>query len=110
MSKTTASNRPMPRAILRELSDIGTHLSEWRRLQNLTVEELARRSNVSIATIGRLERGGGASLENVLRIARALDVLDQVSDAFDPREDPRGRDLMSARLPQRVRPGPTPAP
>jgi hypothetical protein len=56
-------------------------------------------------TIIRLERGDGAvSTENLLRVLRALGILDGLTRALDPYETDVGRLRSDERLPQRVRP------
>jgi hypothetical protein len=52
----------------------------------------------------RLENGDGASLENVLRVARALGVLDSLVTALDPYATDVGRLRSQEALPERVRP------
>jgi transcriptional regulator with XRE-family HTH domain len=77
----------------------------WRKLRGLTQVQLADRAGVSPNTLRRLERGdGGITLENVLRILRALGVLESVPRALDPYETDLGRLRSEERLPQRVRP------
>jgi hypothetical protein len=51
----------------------------------------------------RIESGAGASLESVLRVARALGVLDQIASAVDPYATEVGRLRSEEALPQRVR-------
>jgi len=51
----------------------------------------------------RIESGTGASLESVLRVARALGVLDQLASALDPYATDVGRLRSEEVLPQRVR-------
>lgn len=51
----------------------------------------------------RLERGQGATLENVLRVARALGVMDVLVTSLDPFESDVGRLRADQALPQRVR-------
>lgn len=77
----------------------------WRKLRGLTQAQVADRADVSRSTLQRLERGDGAiSLENTLRILRALGVLDGVAQALDPYESDVGRLRADEQLPQRVRP------
>jgi len=60
---------------------------------------------VSRDTVVRLEKGdGGVSLENLLRILRALGILDSLPKALDPYETDVGRLRSEEQLPQRVRP------
>jgi hypothetical protein len=51
----------------------------------------------------RIEGGAGAGLESVLRVARALGVLDQLTSALDPYTTDVGRLRSEEALPQRVR-------
>jgi len=55
---------------------------EARLGRDWTQAELARRSDVSLASIQKLERDGKSSLETFLRVLRALDRLD-VIDSLD---------------------------
>jgi hypothetical protein len=52
----------------------------------------------------RLENGEGATMENLLRVARALGVLDQLVEAVDPYKTDVGRLRSEEALPERVRP------
>ena len=70
----------------------------------MTEQGLAERAGVSRDTVRSLEQGGNVSIENVLRIARGLGLLDQVTAAFDPLNSDVGRLRAGERLPQRVRP------
>ncbi len=89
--------------VRRALREASQHLSDWRRLQGLTIDQVADRAGVSIATLNRIEGGRGASFESILRVARALGVLDRVSAAFDPSETDVGRMRAIESLPIRIR-------
>jgi len=81
------------------------HVVVWRKLRGLTQVQLADRAGLSPNTLRRLEDGdGGISLENVLRILRALGVLEGVPRALNPYETDVGRSRSEERLPRRVRP------
>jgi transcriptional regulator with XRE-family HTH domain len=96
---------PTPLPVARALRDVGEHVTVWRKLRGLTETQTADRAGVSRGTLRRLESGSGSvSLENTLRIARALGVLDELSHAIDPYSTDLGRLRSSERLPQRVRP------
>jgi transcriptional regulator with XRE-family HTH domain len=91
--------------ITRALRDIGGDLAVWRKLRGLTQAQLADRADVARTTVLRLEQGDGSvSLENVLRIVRALGLLDAIPRALDPYESDVGRLRADEQLPQRVRP------
>lgn len=94
---------PTPLPVRRGLSTIGGQLATWRRLRRLTAEQVADRAGVSRSTVAALEGGRGASLENALRVARALGVLDLIVHAADPYETDLGRARADEELPRRVR-------
>lgn len=87
------------------LAEIADHIGAWRRLQGLTQAQLAERAGIDRKTLVALESSpGGTSLETVLRVARALGVLDSLTRALDPYETEMGRLRADERLPERVRP------
>ncbi len=94
---------PTPPPVLRALAGVGADLRSWRLLSRLTAVEVADRAGLHPNTVLRLEAGGGATLENVLRVARALGILETVVKAFDPYETDLGRMRADERLPSRVR-------
>jgi transcriptional regulator with XRE-family HTH domain len=83
---------------------IGEHLATWRKLRQLTAAQVADRAGISRYTVMRLESGEGVSMENLLRVARALGVLDMVVSALDPYATDWGRLRSQEALPERVRP------
>ncbi len=97
------TNRRTPTAVTRALVRLGEQFGTWRRLRQLTVEEVADRADVGSRTVARLEDGQGVTLENALRIARALGVLDVLLEALDPYASDVGRLRADEALPDRVR-------
>ena len=95
---------PTPIPVARSLVTLGQHLATWRRLRQLTAAQVADRAGVSRGTVAALEGGRGASLENTLRVARALGVLDLLVRSIDPYETEVGRLRAGEGLPKRVRP------
>jgi transcriptional regulator with XRE-family HTH domain len=93
-----------PIAVASGLRRIGEELAVWRRLRRLTAAQVADRAGVSRHTVMRIENGQGASLENVLRVARALGVLDTLIMGLDPYATDVGRLRSEEALPERVRP------
>ncbi len=95
---------PTPLPIRRAARELGEHFIAWRKLRGLTVEEVADRAGVSVNTVSRLGTDpGSVSVENMLRIARALGILDPLVAAADPLSSDIGRLRASEQLPQRVR-------
>lgn len=98
MPKTT------PRPIERAGAQLGEQLAAWRKMLDLTAQQVAERANISRDTLRRLEHGElGVSLENVLSVARALGALDRLVESLDPFTTDLGRARAAAALPRRVR-------
>lgn len=97
--------RPVPPAVRRATRQVAESIAAWRKLRALTQAQLADRAGVGLATLARLERGeGGASVENLVKVLRALGILENVLTALDPYETDVGRLRSSEALPRRVRP------
>jgi transcriptional regulator with XRE-family HTH domain len=104
-SKGSRRRRPLPATVRRALRDLADDVVTWRKLRGLTQAQLADRAGVSRDTIVRLEGAdGGVSSENLLRVLRALGVMDVLHPALDPYETDVGRLRSEERLPRRVRP------
>jgi transcriptional regulator with XRE-family HTH domain len=92
---------PVRRAQRALAESIGT----WRKLRGLTQTQLADRADISRGVVQRLEAAdGGVSLENLLRILRALGIQDLLVQALDPFASDIGRLRSDQELPRRVRP------
>jgi transcriptional regulator with XRE-family HTH domain len=92
-----------PIAVTSALRRIGEELATWRRLRRLTAAQVADRAGVSRHTVMRLENGAGVGTESLLRVARALGVLDSLGAALDPYATDVGRLRSQEALPERVR-------
>jgi transcriptional regulator with XRE-family HTH domain len=105
MANRFSPDATKPPPIRRALRAMADDVAIWRKLRGLTQAQVADRADVSVNTVRRLEGGdGGVSLENLLRILRALGVLDSLPRALDPYETDVGRLRSEERLPKRVRP------
>jgi transcriptional regulator with XRE-family HTH domain len=103
MGKTSIWPTPLP--VQRALRQFGEDMLTWRKLQRLTAAQVADRAGVGVKTLRSLEHGeGSTSLENALRVARALGVLDKLAAVLDPYATDVGRLRTEERLPERVRP------
>jgi len=90
---------------VRALRTAADDLATWRKLRGLTQAQLADRAGIARDTVIRLEGGdGGVSSEKLMRVLRALGILEGFLHALDPYETDVGRLRSSERLPQRVRP------
>lgn len=99
-----ARRHPTPAPVRRALRAFSEDLATWRRLRRLTAAQVADRAGVSRGTVHRLESGeGSVSLENALRIARALGIMDLLVGALDPYATDEGRMRSDEALPKRVR-------
>ena len=88
----------------RALRKLGEDIVTWRKLQRLTAAQVADRAGVDVKTLRSLEHGEGSpSLENTLRVARAIGVLDKLAVALDPYATDVGRLRTEESLPTRVR-------
>lgn len=74
------------------LSRLGEQLTQWRALRGIGAGELARRSDVSLASIRRMEKGAAnPSIGTVAKVADALgcDVSVQFVARADAGASPR---------------------
>ena len=92
-----------PVAVRRALREVGDDFATWRKLRRLTMAEVAERAGVGVNTVQRLEKGEGSTLENVLRVARALGVLEVLTASLDPYQTDLGRLRSDEALPERIR-------
>ena len=65
------------------LIGMGERARQLRLVRGLRQDELAARAGVGVATVHRFENTGIASLENVLRIATALDAAEGFEKLFE---------------------------
>lgn len=96
--------RSVPARTRRNAQTLGERLVEWRKLQDLTAEQVAQRAGISKPTLWKLEAGEpGVSIGVLLDVARALGITDLLLDAVDPLETDLGKARAGQSLPQRVR-------
>lgn len=92
---------PIP--VARAQRQIAAHFDLARRQQRIPMEILAERANLSVPTVRKILNQGTGSLENFLRIARLLGLLDTVTDATNPLNTPIGQVRADMDTPQRIR-------
>ena len=98
------ATKRVPYPVQRASSDIGKQLALWRRMQNLTAQQVAERADISRDTLRRLEHGDpGVTMAPLLGVLRALGALDRAVDALDPMQTDIGRIRAIESIPKRVR-------
>ena len=75
---TMAGRTPIP--VSHAMRAIADNLSLARRQQRISIDLLANRTNLSAPTVSKMLNSGTGSLENFLRIARAVSVACAVGD------------------------------
>ena len=96
--------RPIPARTKLAAKQIGEHLATWRKMHNLTSEQVATKAAVSRSTLSRIENGDpSVSFATFLNVSRTLGILDRVIESTDPYETEIGRIRADLALPQRVR-------
>src|SRR5688572_12964806 len=60
------------------VQELGRRLAQYRLNQNLTQQALAQEAGVSLRTLNRIECGEASQSSNLLRVLRALGLLDNL--------------------------------
>jgi transcriptional regulator with XRE-family HTH domain len=63
---------------------LGGRLKRLRLAQNLSQQQLAEMTQSSLSSVRRLESKGQGGFEFVVRVAQALQAIDQLEDLFAP--------------------------
>lgn len=84
------------------LEALGSRLAAVRLKRNLTQTALGREAGVSRATIERLERGVGTELKLLVRVLRALQLLEGFLASI-PADEPSPMTLLRAQGKKRQR-------
>ncbi|NUJ89668.1 helix-turn-helix transcriptional regulator [Plantibacter sp. MCCC 1A11337] len=93
-----------PPAVLRAAREVGLDFTGWRKILGLTAAQVADRADITRDTLRKLEHGDpSVSFHIVLRVARALGVLDTLTRALDPLDTDLGRARASQLERKRVR-------
>jgi len=105
MEHKVLSRGTTPLSVRRAQRSLADSIATWRKLRGLTQAHLAERADVSRGVVRRIEAAdGGVSVENLLRISRALGIQDLLTEALDPLASDIGRLRSEEELPRRVRP------
>lgn len=87
----------------RSASEIGENLRAWRKLLDLTSQQVADRAGISRPTLRKLENGDSVGQHVFLSVAQALGIADRIVEATNPWETDLGRMRSEQDLPQRIR-------
>lgn len=81
--------------------DLARRVRAWRsnpRGAGMTQEELVRRSGVGLTPLKRFEKTGGATLNNLIGMLRAMGLLDRLEDLIPEPSTPTPLELLQASL------------
>jgi transcriptional regulator with XRE-family HTH domain len=82
----------LPAVIRKSAREIGQDFVGWRKVLGLTAAQVADRADLTRDTLRKLEHGDpSVSFHVVLRVARALGILDTLTTALDPLDTDLGR-------------------
>jgi transcriptional regulator with XRE-family HTH domain len=95
-------NSPGSLSDVAALEALGSRLAAFRLKRNLTQTALGREAGVSRATIERLESGAGADLKLLVRVLRALQLLEGFLAGI-PADEPSPMALLRAQGKKRQR-------
>lgn len=83
---------PLPPRIAAAAREIGEDFAGWRKILDLTTQQVAERAGITRDTLRKLEHGDpSVGFHVVLRVARALGILDSLTGALDPLDTDLGR-------------------
>ena len=87
------------------LSEIGKRISRYRLNKNMTQETLANKAGVSRSTVQRTESGANIQFFELIRILRALDLLNNLESFLPkPAASPLQQLKMQGKVRKRTRP------
>ncbi|TFB82370.1 XRE family transcriptional regulator [Cryobacterium luteum] len=83
---------------------MGRDFTGWRKVLGLTAAQVADRADITRDTLRKLEHGDPTvSFHVVLRVARALGILETITQALDPLDTDLGRARASQLERKRIR-------
>ena len=84
------------------LTELGERITRHRLNQNITQAQMAREAGVSKRTVERLEAGASTQLSNLVRVLRALDLLENC-ELLIPEPTPSPLEQLKLQGKERVR-------
>jgi transcriptional regulator with XRE-family HTH domain len=96
--------RPTPPILIVSAKQWGQHFATWRKLLELTSQDVAERAGVHRQTVSKIENGDTSiRYEDFIRVARAIGLLEKITEAIDPMETEFGKVRAEVALKKRVR-------
>ena len=80
---------------------LGKRLKQQRLYQNLTQAELSQKAGIGLSTISRIESGEGGTLDNVIRYAMSVGLVNEFANLFA--NNPKTIDEVMAQKTSRKR-------
>ncbi len=84
------------------LEEIGKRLTQRRLSYDLTQAQLAKEAGISKRTLERMEAGSTSQLNNLIRVLRALDLIEGLEQLL-PEEGPSPLQLLKLKGEERKR-------
>ena len=88
------------------LTEMGDRLARLRLRRNQSQAQLAKEAGISKRTLERIEAGQSVQLTSLIRVLRALEVLNRL-EAVLPAPEPSPRELVELRGKERQRASPS---
>lgn len=105
MPQNTTLVRALPGPVLAVLKKQGERIAVARKRRRQTQQDLARRMNVDVRTLRRVEEGDPRVTLGAYMVGLwALGLLKQLEAVADPALDTQGQAFSLEELPQRIRP------
>ena len=94
----------LPITVIKALRKVGQDINDARRRRRVTIKLMAERAGISRTTIGKIEKGDGAtSIGSYASVLFVLGMENRLLSLVDAASDLIGRRLEDEKLPQRVR-------
>ena len=91
------------------LQELGSRIALHRLNRNLTQAQLAKEAGVSLSTVTRMESGSSSQISNLVRVLRALDLLENLNLLIpQPAVSPIQQLKLEGRARKRARPAKEP--
>lgn len=84
------------------LKELGQRIKDIRIRRSMTQTELSANAGVSFSTVVRIENGEGVNIENIMKVMRALNLLQNFNDLVPEQELTPEELFQNKQKPKRV--------